>query len=343
MASEANRGERWSKDAILEKLKEFPYWRYRFDLGHGIFTRPPVPFDQHRRRLDYIFPSLLQLCGGSFKGLKVLDVGCSGGFWSIEARKHGADHVLGIDTGDYWVEQSEFIRDVIQIDHVEFRRMSVYELSNESVGQFEVCLFLGVLYHLMKPIEALEKIREVTKKYLVVDSYCLPVKAPILEIYRKPFMPVWTTSAPVAMLPSAGAVEHMLEYVGFNNVGVIPSRGKVPADFRLGIRRAWMAEVPPSSCGRQGSPGTPGVDRRRLKIEFLGPQVGSMSFARFFIFRLVFAILKSISWLLRTKTGRRVALYLLERYWYPKAAEVSEGDRGLDALREMLESDMRQS
>ncbi len=41
-------------------------------------------------------------------GATVLDVGCNGGFYSIEMKKRGASRVLGIDIDDRYLNQARF-------------------------------------------------------------------------------------------------------------------------------------------------------------------------------------------------------------------------------------------
>ncbi|MGH2699183.1 MAG: DUF1698 domain-containing protein, partial [Actinomycetota bacterium] len=58
----------------------------------------------------------MELCGGSLRGKRVLDLGCNAGFWSLEALDRGADFVLGIDGRDMHIEQAEFVFEVKEID-----------------------------------------------------------------------------------------------------------------------------------------------------------------------------------------------------------------------------------
>jgi tRNA (mo5U34)-methyltransferase len=51
----------------------------------------------------------------------------------------------------------------------EFHEMSVYELNRESLGTFEIVLFLGVLYHLPDPFLALRRVCEMTRETAVIE------------------------------------------------------------------------------------------------------------------------------------------------------------------------------
>ena len=57
------------------------------------------------------------------------------------------------------------------------------EVSPENVGRFDVALLLGVLYHLRHPLLALERVRSVTKQFLMLRD---PRRS-----YEHPANPQW--------------------------------------------------------------------------------------------------------------------------------------------------------
>jgi tRNA (mo5U34)-methyltransferase len=91
------------------------------------------------------------LCGAS-----VLDIGCNGGFYSIQMKRRGADRVLGIDVDDRYLKQARFAARTLGIE-IEFEKRSVYEVDGIA-GQFDYVFFMGVLYHLRYPLYALDKV-----------------------------------------------------------------------------------------------------------------------------------------------------------------------------------------
>lgn len=102
-------------------------------------------------------------------GKSVLDIGCNGGFYSIEMKRRGAARVLGVDFDDEYLAQARFAASVTGLD-IEFRKLSVYDVG--ALGErFDVVLFMGVLYHLRHPLLALDLIHEhVAKDLLVFQS-----------------------------------------------------------------------------------------------------------------------------------------------------------------------------
>jgi tRNA (mo5U34)-methyltransferase len=102
-------------------------------------------------------------------GMSVLDVGCNAGFYSIAMKRRGACRVLGIDHDEQYLEQARFAAQVLDLD-ISFRQMSVYEVAalNE---QFDLVLFMGVLYHLRHPLLALDLLRQhAAKDWFIFQS-----------------------------------------------------------------------------------------------------------------------------------------------------------------------------
>ena len=129
-------------------------WFHNIDL-HGVQTAPQhflgdYPAQKWRRFADAIPADL--------SGRSVLDIGCNGGFYSIEMKRRGADRVLGLDWDEAYLAQARFAAKVLDLD-IEYRKLSVYDVGR--LGErFDLVLFMGVLYHLRHPLLALDLIRE---------------------------------------------------------------------------------------------------------------------------------------------------------------------------------------
>ncbi|MFL6416431.1 MAG: TIGR04290 family methyltransferase [Bryobacteraceae bacterium] len=102
-------------------------------------------------------------------GMSVLDIGCNGGFYSIEMKRRGAARVLGVDHDSQYLDQARFATKILGFD-IEFRTLSVYELPSLK-ERFDLVLFMGVFYHLRHPLLALDILRQhVAKDWLVFQS-----------------------------------------------------------------------------------------------------------------------------------------------------------------------------
>jgi tRNA (mo5U34)-methyltransferase len=154
-----------SPERIRERVIELGDWFHNLNLG-GVQTAPDhflgdYPAVKWQRFADAIPQDL--------SGRSVLDVGCNGGFYSIEMKRRGAARVVGVDSDARYLAQARFAAEIQGAD-IEFREMSVYELP--SLGEtFDVVLFMGVLYHLRHPLLALDILHEhVCRDMLVFQS-----------------------------------------------------------------------------------------------------------------------------------------------------------------------------
>jgi tRNA (mo5U34)-methyltransferase len=152
-------------DQIRQRIDALKPWFHNIELG-GVPTAPEhflgdYPNIKWRKFADAIPEDLT--------GKSVLDLGCNGGFYSMEMKRRGAERVLGIDFDDAYLDQARFVAEVTGLD-IEFRKLSVYDVGALHEN-FDVVLFMGVLYHLRHPLLALDLIREhVTRDLMVFQS-----------------------------------------------------------------------------------------------------------------------------------------------------------------------------
>ena len=143
-----------SPEQIHRRVRELGEWFHNINLK-GVQTAP-----EHFLG-DYPAFKWREFAGAiptDLRGKTVLDIGCNGGFYSIEMKKRGADRVLGIDYDERYLNQARFAAEVNGLD-IEFRPMSVYDVAK--LGErFDIVLFMGVLYHLRHPLLALDLIHD---------------------------------------------------------------------------------------------------------------------------------------------------------------------------------------
>ncbi len=160
-----------------EKLHSTGWW-HSIDLGGGRVTPGVRSLDELRRvYASFRLPEDLS-------GKRALDIGCWDGFFSFEAERHGAE-VVAVDP---WPHERFFEAHRLLNSRVEFREMSVYEITRETLGSFDVVLMLGVLYHLQHPLLALQRVCEVTRDVAVIESHVvdgvLDVSQPVMQFYE---------------------------------------------------------------------------------------------------------------------------------------------------------------
>jgi tRNA (mo5U34)-methyltransferase len=137
---------------LSQRITELGEWFHNLDL-HGIKTAPNHFLgDFPNVKWQKISPEIPERLDGA----SVLDIGCNGGFYSIEMKRRGAQRVLGIDVEDRYLNQARFAAETLGVE-IEFEKRSVYTV-DQIAGQFDFVLFMGVFYHLRYPLYALDKV-----------------------------------------------------------------------------------------------------------------------------------------------------------------------------------------
>lgn len=187
----------YSKDELQRIVDEVGYWFHSIDVGHGAVTRgtkSPEWIENEIR--GFHFPDL--------QGKTVLDIGAFDGAFSFEMERRGAqvtalDHyVWSLDLPShikYWSECREkgivpqrydltpdwqpdtlpgkrafdtahlILNSNVRSVVADFMEMDLAEL-----GQFDVVLYTGVLYHMEDPLRALKRVAQVTRDLAIVST-----------------------------------------------------------------------------------------------------------------------------------------------------------------------------
>ena len=152
------------RTVLAKQVEELGEWFHNIEL-FGVFTAP--------RHFLGDFPNIkwkhiANAIPADLAGASVLDVGCNGGFYSIEMKKRGASRVLGIDIDDRYLTQARFAAATLGYD-IEFQKCSVYDV-DKVPGTFDYVLFMGVFYHLRYPLFALDKLVTKVRGQLVFQT-----------------------------------------------------------------------------------------------------------------------------------------------------------------------------
>lgn len=149
---------------LLRRVRALGDWFHNLDL-HGVQTAPEHFLgDFPAVKWRQIAPAVPE----DLTGATVLDIGCNGGFYSLEMKRRGAARVLGIDVDDRYLNQARFAAETLGYD-IEFEKRSVYNV-DQIPGQFDFVFFMGVLYHLRYPLFALDKVVKKVGSRLVFQT-----------------------------------------------------------------------------------------------------------------------------------------------------------------------------
>ncbi len=207
-------------------------WFHRINLGGGVVT-PGA--DDTPTKLDQIHlpPDL--------SGKTVLDIGAWDGFFSFEAEKRGARRVVALDGGVWKVASIgkagfEFARTTLK-SKVEDVEMEVSEISIDRLGQFDLVLFLGVLYHIRDPFASFLKVASVAAHDIIVETHVDLVEIDVPAIAFYPHEECANDGSNWCG-PNQLAVEGMLRLAGFKTIKsfpltpvIYPVAGREPGTF----------------------------------------------------------------------------------------------------------------
>ena len=255
-----------TKLEIKNEINRLAPFHHKVELPYGLSTYVPersvrhIEYTRIRNLVKHAFPALIDVCGGSLKGKRVLDVACNCGGFSVEAAKHNSDYVLGIDVVDHYIEQANFIKRALRLRHVEFKVMNIESLERSKVGLFDITFCFGILYHLENPIHAMKQLSSITESIMLVDTTVMLIPTYMKFLLKKPlwlmnFPPVsnsqskdigtslWRSREKVVQFsPNENAVVDLLKFLGFSKVKKIkPKERGLEKRYYTGQRVTFLA------------------------------------------------------------------------------------------------------
>jgi tRNA (mo5U34)-methyltransferase len=245
--------------AAIEKLRQRVSaitWYHTIDLGDGVVT--PGWFDTRSVASRVPLPA-------SLVGKNCLDIGTWDGFWAYEMERRGAASVTAIDLDDParwdWPPYmrlggdrpaGEIILDDFKAGDIGFRvaqealdsqvrrvDLSIYELSPDTLGTFDVVFLGSLLLHLRDPIAALAAVRTVCKGEAIIADTVDAI--PSFLRRRTPTVRLEGYDRPWWWIPNRAGLHRMVESAGFRIVEATPvyfmplgvSHPRTP------LRRSW--------------------------------------------------------------------------------------------------------
>src|ERR1035438_4321310 len=107
----------------------------------------------HTTRLEMVNRAVDAHFGGNLGRVRCLDVGCHEGYYSVAMARKGAREVRGIDVREENLRRARFVAETLGLSNVGYEQANCEDLDRETHGSYELCLFLGLLYHLESPMQ----------------------------------------------------------------------------------------------------------------------------------------------------------------------------------------------
>ena len=147
---------------VWERLATVKRWYHPVELRPGLVTPGPNGANQVLTLLD--LPT-------DCRGMRVLDLGTRDGYFAFELERRGAE-VTAIDYVPDTATGFRVCADLLG-SRVRFIHANIYDIGPDEFGMFDIVLFLGLIYHLPDPLEALHRVRSVARGQLCVESHVI--------------------------------------------------------------------------------------------------------------------------------------------------------------------------
>jgi tRNA (mo5U34)-methyltransferase len=156
-----------SPEQLRELFDSTKPWHHLIDVG-GVPTKIEPAWGEYLEHPKLLWESVSALLP-DLRGLRVLDVGCNDGFFLFACRRLGAKEVVGIENSEHFYRHAVLVNELLDLGGITVRLMSAYDVG-EDLGQFDVTLALGLIYHLKNPFLFLERVSAVTTSQIVVET-----------------------------------------------------------------------------------------------------------------------------------------------------------------------------
>jgi tRNA (mo5U34)-methyltransferase len=240
-------------------------WYHTIDLGNGVVTKGVGVQDTGSE----ILPDM--------SGKSVLDIGAWDGKFSFLAERGGASRIVALDhyawgvdivaRQAYWLEcidngtlpdhgrdETDFWQpDLPGRRGFEFAAATLgskveplvadfQTIDLDQLGQFDVVLYLGVLYHMKEPLTCLERLRATTKEVAVIETEAMHIQGFDNDVWLQ-FHAGDTLRTDFGnwFVPTIAALHNLCRAAGFSEVRTIagppPPNPEPPPSLRVKVER----------------------------------------------------------------------------------------------------------
>lgn len=217
-------------------------WFYNFDLPDGSRTPSFLPAGVeliHDTRLKMLNAVLDAEVGDRAPALSLVDLACNQGWFALQMARRGFRQILGVDQRTNLLEDAALMAQALGVAHFQTRQVDIEDAVAESIGQHDVTLMLGLLYHLENPVRALRLARAITREVFVIETQVVPHMSGMVDWGSYQFQRYMVGSFGVVdetaethaneastrgicLAPSIETLAWMLGKVGFPRVEMVP-------------------------------------------------------------------------------------------------------------------------
>ena len=192
-------------------------------------------------RRDLVTGTVAELLGEELATTTVLDIGCNSGFSASTWRTAARSMSTGSICVDENIAQAEFLANHYGLDNVAFRVLDADALP--AGQQWDVVLNLGVLYHVVNPLQFLQQTYTLCRRFAIIDTICHtePVSA-FVFLGNKDNSSATEGRETWEFHPTYRGAIDAIRYAGFSDVVEVLGYGDVRHElYDSGQRRCFLA------------------------------------------------------------------------------------------------------
>ena len=158
-------------DELVRDVSMQQYFRMSCKDGGLIITDDYAGshYTSRQRMLEAVYRGPV----GGLAGKRVLDIGCSSGYYAFFCARDGAKRVVGIDARPEHEKQFGLLRRTLRLEFVASYRNLDMEYGLEQLDEtFDVVLAQGVIYHVYDHPRFVKNLHRLTRGWLVLEGAC---------------------------------------------------------------------------------------------------------------------------------------------------------------------------
>ncbi len=164
-------------EAIEQEMRSLGWWYQHFELPNGLRTgNGQEPGYDAKARWNFIAPHV----PADLTGKTVLDLGGNAGFFSIQMKLRGASRCVLVDPFVEFNRQARFAATQFGVE-LEIVNEDAHTYCLTTDERFDYVIFLGLLYHLKYPGLVLDRLAEMTKHRIYIQSHIIGTEADSYE------------------------------------------------------------------------------------------------------------------------------------------------------------------
>lgn len=204
------------QEAVVNNVTMPLYFKVEVEGGNLFLTDQPV----YVLRQKMICAGLSSTLGvRNLAGLRVLDIGCSCGYFSFAAEQMGAREVWGIEARPEHLDQCAILSAMLPDSKAcRFRALDMENEMEQLTEPFDVVFSMGVMYHVFDHVRFARNLYRLTRRALYLAGACSGHPGMMCEAVIEDKKNLRASIHGPVLFPSVAWMVEVLRWVGFNKV-----------------------------------------------------------------------------------------------------------------------------